>query len=282
MSYNVILTSNMSSVLYSLQQIDALMSTTNNNLATGKCVNSALDDPVNYFASEEHLDRADDLQNRKDEMSEAMQLVTAANDGVEALLDLIDSIQSLANSALTATTQTEVNELENQYNDILEQMDMVVDDSYYKGTNLLAGATETLDVFFNEDGTSFLTLVGDDASYNAGLGINDLTTDDWWDTTNGVPDTSAINASLDELVDAKVTLRTMAKNLSLDLTTIEIRSDFTDEMITALQDGASNLVSADTNAESATLLMLQTQQSLAINSLSIASDAYSSVLQLFS
>ncbi|MFH1135304.1 MAG: flagellin [Pseudomonadota bacterium] len=281
MGYSVILTSNMASTLYSLQQIDSLMATTNNNLATGKCVNSALDDPINYFASEEHLDRAEDLQNRKDEMSEAIQLITAANDGVEALLDLIDSIQSLANSALTATDQTEVNSLETQFNDIMDQMNMVVDDSYYKGTNLLAGVTETLDVFFNPDGTSKLTLTGEDAS-TTGLGVTTLATDDWWDAVNGAPDKTAINASLDELVDAKVILRTMAKTLSLDLSTIEIRQDFTSEMITALNDGASNLVSADTNAESATLLMLQTQQSLAINSLSIASDSYQAVLQLFS
>ncbi|MFH1136669.1 MAG: flagellin [Pseudomonadota bacterium] len=281
MGYNVMLTSNMSSTLYSLQQISDLMSSTNNNLATGKSVNSALDDPVNYFASEEHLDRADDLQGRKDEMSEAIQLVTTANNGVEALLDLIDSIQSLANSALTATDQTEINSLEAQFSDILKQMDQIVDDSYYKGTNLLGGATETLDVFFNPDGSSMLTLTGEDASFT-GLSITDLVTDDWWDATNGVADKTAINASLDQLIDAKTELRTMAQNLSLDLSTIEIRQDFTSEMITALTDGASNLVSADANEESATLLMLQTQQSLAINSLSIASDSYQSVLQLFS
>ena len=283
MGYDVILTSSMSSTLYSLQQITSMMTSTNENLATGKSVNSALDDPVNFFAAAEHTDRADDLQGRKDEMSEAIQLVTAANDGVEALLEMIDSLQSLANSALTAEDQAEVNSLETQFNDIMEQMDTIVDDSYYKGTNLLAGVTETLDVFFDPEGDSVLTLTGDDASCS-GLGITELTTDDWWDagTGSGVADTSAINASLDELIAARNELRTMAQNLSLDLSTIEIRSDFTDEMITALNDGASNLVSADTNAESATLLMLETQQSLAINSLSISSDSYQSVLQLFS
>ncbi len=49
-----------------------------------------------------------------------------------------------------------------------------------------------------------------------------------------------------------------------------------------LNDGASNLVNADTNEESANLLALQTQQELALNSLSIASDSSSAVLQLFS
>ena len=82
MSFSVSLTSNMSSTLYALQQISNLMSDTNTRLATGKKVNSALDDPINYFAAQDHTYQASDLTNRKDEMSEATQLIKAANDGV--------------------------------------------------------------------------------------------------------------------------------------------------------------------------------------------------------
>ncbi|MEW6265504.1 MAG: flagellin [Thermodesulfobacteriota bacterium] len=281
MAYNVILTSNMSNSLYSLQQISKLMDTTNSRLATGKKVNSALDDPINYFASQDHLYRASDLQGRKDEMNEAIQLITAANTGVESILDLIDSAISLGNSAMTATDQASVNTLEDKFNDILTQIDQLANDSFYKGTNLLGGVTEQLTVYFNQDGSSSLTLTGQDAS-STGLGLTALTADDWWDAGNSQPNETAIRASLDQLTAAKTTLRSMAQDLSLDLSTIEIRLDFTSEMITTLNNGASNLTAADTNAESATLLMLQTQQSLALNSLSIASDAYSGVLALFS
>ena len=281
MGYDVILTSTMSNSVYALTQIDSSMNTANERLATGKEVNSALDNPLNYFAAEDHLARYNDLSARNDEMNEAIQLVTAANDGVEAILDLIDSALSIANSALTAESQTDVNELEDKFNDILEQIDFLAADAYYKGTNLLGGVTEQLTVYFDEDGTSSLTLTGQDAS-STGLSLTTLTADDWWDGTNTVPDETGIQASIDELDSAKSTLRTMAKTLSMDLTIIETRQSFTEEMMTTLSDGASLLTAADTNAESAKLLMLETQQELAINSLSIGSDAYANVLRLFS
>ena len=284
MSYNVILTSNMSSTLYSLQQITSLMEDSNTKLATGKEVNSALDDPINYFASEDHLYRASDLQGRKDEMSEAIQLVTAANTGIESILDLIDTAVALCNSAKTADDATESASLDAQFTEVMTQIDELASDSYYKGTNLLGGITEQLEVMFNEDGSSSLLLEGQDAS-STGLGITAVASGGWWDAVtdplNPTPNDTTIQATLDELTAAKTTLRTMAKTLSLDLSTIEIRESFTDEMITTLNDGASNLTAADSNAESATLLMLQTQQTLATNSLSIASDSYSSVLRLF-
>ena len=281
MGYDVTLTLGMSKVLYNLQQIEDTMQTTNNRLSTGKKVNSALDDPINYFSAQDHLYRSSDLEARKDEMNEAAQLIEAANSGVESILDMIDQAISLANAANTADSQTDVNSLEDQFNDILTQIDNVANDAFYKGTNLLGGVTEQLTVYFNADGSSSLTLTGADAS-STGLGLTTLTADDWWDTTNGVPDETGIQASIDELTDAKSTLRTMAKTLSMDLSTIEVRLDFADLMMNTLDTGAANLTVADTNEESAALLMLQTQQQLSINSLSIASDAAQSVLGLFS
>ncbi|MDA8126739.1 MAG: flagellin, partial [Deltaproteobacteria bacterium] len=60
------------------------------------------------------------------------------------------------------------------------------------------------------------------------------------------------------------------------------RQDFTSSMITTLKDGSANLVNCDTTEEGVNLTTLQTQQSLAINSLSIANQSAQSVLSLFS
>ncbi|MBU2548926.1 MAG: flagellin [Proteobacteria bacterium] len=277
MGYDVILTTGMSNSLYSLQQIDKLMQTTNERLATGKEVNSALDDPINYFASEDHLNRASDLQGRKDEMNEGIQLLTASNTGVESILDMIDTAISLANSAQVATDETAIDSLEAQYLEVLNQIDQVVNDSFYKGTNLLQG--DSLTVYLNAEGTSTIDLTGQAADY-ASLGLSDPAAT--WSDGAGTPDSAGIQASLDSLTAAKTTLRTMSQTLSLNLSSIEIRMDFADEMISILNDGASLLTAADTNSESAKLLMLQTQQDLALSSLSISSDAYQGVLRLFS
>ena len=69
------LTAGMRQNLFSLQKTDKLMNLTQTRLATGKRINSALDDPVNYFAALGHEQRAGDLAARKDEMSEAVQTV---------------------------------------------------------------------------------------------------------------------------------------------------------------------------------------------------------------
>ena len=107
MAMNMIqLTSGMRQNLFSLQQTSKLMETTQKRLATGREVNSALDDPVNFFAAKGHDQRASDLAGRKDEMGEAIQTIKAANNGIEGLSDLLAQAKSLAQSARSASSRS--------------------------------------------------------------------------------------------------------------------------------------------------------------------------------
>ncbi len=90
--------------LFSLQKTARDMETTQNRLATGLKVNTALDDPINFFTAQEHRLRASDLASRKDGMSEAIQTIKAANVGVEGVNNLIAQAKSLAQSAMSATS----------------------------------------------------------------------------------------------------------------------------------------------------------------------------------
>jgi len=274
---NISLTSGMRANLYSLQLTDTLLQRTQNRLSTGKRVNSALDDPIAYFASQGHMQRSADLTARKDEMSEAVQLVNAADAGIEAITTLIDNARSLAQSALSADTTTEAASLEDQFDALLTQIDDMAEDSGYKGINLLDGADETLEVKFDETGDSKLTLTGFSAD-STGLSISAV--DGNW-VTGGAISSTSVEASLSELDAAKSTLRTEAKELSSNLNVITAREDFTKNMINTLEDGAANLTIADMNEEGANMLMLQTRQALGTTSLSLASQAAQSVLRLF-
>jgi flagellin len=270
---NIALTSAMRANLYSLQKTTDLMELTQNRLSTGKKVNSALDDPISYFAAEAHTQRASDLSGLKDEMSEGIQTIKAANNGIEAITDLVASAKALAQAALASSSSTEQEAYSIQFNELLDQIDTLAADAGYKGTNLLEG--DTLTINFNEDATSFLTVAGFNAS-NTGtgnLGIVDATAS--WATD------LSITTSIGLLDTATSTLRTESKNLSSDLSTITIREDFTDKMINTLSDGAANLTLADMNEEGANMLMLQTRQALGTTSLSLASQAAQSVLRLF-
>jgi flagellin-like hook-associated protein FlgL len=262
--------------LFSLQQTSKFLETTQNRLATGKKVNTALDDPIAFFAAESHTQRAGDLATRKDEMGEAIQTVKAGNNGIEAISTLIESAKSLAQSALSAESSSELTSLQTQYNAILDQVDTLAADSGYKGINLLGGTTETLNVKFDENGDSSITLTGFDGSAS-GLSINDAS---GWNS-GGTADSTVINADIAELDAAKTTLRTESKNLASNLNVITTREDFTSSMINTLRDGAARLTEADMNEEGANMLMLQTRQALGTTSLSLASQAAQSVLRLF-
>ena len=134
---NITLTSGMRQNLFSLQQTQTLMESTQTRLSTGKRVNSALDDPINFFAAQGHTQRAGDLAMRKDEMSEAIQTIKSADNGISAITDMIASAKSLAQSALATNNTTERSTLSGQYNTMMTQISQLRDDSGYKGTNLL-------------------------------------------------------------------------------------------------------------------------------------------------
>ena len=76
-------------------------------------------------------------------------------------------------------------------------------------------------------------------------------------------------------------LRAQASEFGQNLSTVQIREDFTQNMINNLQSGADKLTLADMNEEAANMLALQTRQQLGVNSLSLASQASQSVLRLF-
>ena len=148
---DISLTSGMRSNLVSLQGTVDLLNRTQERLASGRSVNSPLDNATNYFVAKSHSDRAGDLSVRKDGMGEAIQTVKAANEGISAITDLIASAKGIAQSALSAGT-AERSTLAVQFNSIRTQIDELAEDSGYKGTNLLESAA-TLEVKFNEDGS---------------------------------------------------------------------------------------------------------------------------------
>jgi flagellin-like hook-associated protein FlgL len=99
MSSNITLSAGVRQNLLSLQQTADMMSVTQSRLATGKKVNSALDNPINFFTSSALNDRASDLNSLMDSMSNAIQTLEAADDGITAITKLVKSAQSLAQQA---------------------------------------------------------------------------------------------------------------------------------------------------------------------------------------
>jgi flagellin-like hook-associated protein FlgL len=382
--------------LTSLQSIKQNQTQTENRLATGKKVNSALDNPVNYFTSAALNDRSGDLTNLLDGVQNSVQTLQAASNGIESITALVKNAQSAAKQALqtadgesdatlsgsvsdlkrstslisttsgpgftqgdtitltsgtgtdsraatftigssagqyatvgdllkaintssldvtatltsdgeialeetggedlaisstgstaltsmgfgssnltaTASTSKTRDSFRQQFNDILDQIDSMAKDSGYNGINILMG--NDLSTIFNEKtGTDQSKMTISGVVFNAsGLGLEKLTEGDFQNNKQ-------VNRILDTLTSALTTLRTQASNFGSTLSMVQAREDFTNNMVSTLNTGADQLVAADTNAESANLLALQTRQSLSTKALSLANQADQSVLQLF-
>jgi flagellin len=395
----IVLSASVRQNLLSLQSTADLLSTTQNRLATGNKVNSALDNPTNYFTAQSLNNRASDITNLLDGIGNGVQVLQAANTGLTSLQKLVDTAKSIASqvlqttigystlgsatttvgaagsaadlttggttslqgktviltpatgSALTLTFDNtagagKVNSLDalntaisaagigvtasisstgfltftssndnasqaittsggaaantvqitgttvaagavapvadassqairanlvSQYNNIITQITTTAQDSSFNGINLLNG--DNLKLTFNETGKSTLSISG--VTYNAtGLGLSSLT------AGTDFLDSSSANKAITALGAASTSLRTEASTLGSNLSVVQIRQDFSKNLINVLQTGSSNLTLADTNEEAANSQALSTRQSIAVSALALANQSQQSVLQL--
>ena len=164
--------------------------------------------------------------------------------------------------------------LADQFNVLRDQLDKLADDASFNGINLLRG--DKLKITFNETGTSSI-----DIQVPGGKSVD--TTQLGLPTTMLAKDLDA-DTSIDSLLDTVKTalnqVRSQASTFGSNLSVVENRQDFTKKMMNTLQTGASNLTLADMNEEAANMVALQTRQSLATSSLSMANQADQNVLQL--
>ena len=273
MSSDIVLTSGVRANLLQLQKTSDLITSTQTKLATGKRINTALDNPVNFFTAQGLQNRAGDLGNLLDAMGTAFNTIQAANNGITSITKLVQSAQALVSQAQQTSDVTVRAGLSAQFDQILTQIGTLASDSGFNGINLLDNINSSnLTVTLNETGSSSVTINGVDFSAT-GLAINN--------SVNSWGGTADIQAASTELTAALTTLRSQAQAFGSSLSTVQIRQDFTKATINTLQTGADALTLADSNEEGANLLALQTRQQLSTTALSLASQASQAVLRLF-
>jgi flagellin-like hook-associated protein FlgL len=403
----IVLSASVRQNLLSLQSTADLLATTQNRLSTGKKVNTALDNPTNYFTAQGLDNRASDISNLLDGIGNGVQVLQAANTGITSLQKLVDTAKSIANQVLqapagyspkanvdvtgtgsgtgtvtaadlntgklagsvitfatstgslavtigatfatgsgTATvssldqlnsvlasnnvavnasvsatadtlTFTSTNDaasqtitttgtaptgegvdikgtttatagtvtaavadaasqtiranLVSQYNNVIQQITTTSQDASFNGINLLSG--DNLKLTFNETGKSTLNIQG--VTFDAtGLGLASLV------PGTDFLDSASANATIAKISSASDALRTEASTLGSNLSIVQIRQDFSKNLINVLQTGSANLTLADTNEEAANSQALATRQSIAVSALALANQSQQSVLQL--
>jgi flagellin-like hook-associated protein FlgL len=269
---NVTLSASAYANLQALQGIATELGSTQEALATGKSVNSAADNATAFFQSQGFLQSANDLSNLKGNLSTALSTVTSVDQSISDVTTVIEQLQGLTTTALQASDTTTRLGLASQFNSLRTQLDLLVNDATFNGTNLLNSTTTTLIVYFNATDTTALTITGVNVTAD-GLGIS-TASGSWAATSN-------INTSASLLLTALSTLRTDASNFGGNASLIQTRQDFTTNLINSLTQASNNLILADTNEEGASLQQLQAQDQLAIVSLGISGQLSQAILRLF-
>ena len=270
---DIVLSSGVRSNLLELQATADLITKTQTRLATGKKVNSALDNPINFFTAQGLTVRANDLNSLLDAMSNGINTIQTANNGITSITKLVQSAQSLVTQAQQTTDTTIRASLSTQFDGLLTQIGQLAGDAGFNGINLLAG--DTLTVTLNETATSSTTVAGVDYTNASAAPLSIATSANNWAAGTDIA------ASATDLTAALTTLRSQSQTLSSNLQVVQIRQDFTKAMINTLNTGADNLTLADSNEEGANLLALQTRQQLSTTALSLAAQADQNVLRLF-
>jgi len=96
---DISLTAGMRTNLVNLQDTVTLLNRTQGRLATGKKVNTALDNPISFFTAQAHMARASDISALKDGMNESVQTIRAADTGIKGISSLLEAARSVAAAA---------------------------------------------------------------------------------------------------------------------------------------------------------------------------------------
>ena len=271
---DITLSSAARSNLAALTSTTSLLAQTQSHLSTGKTVNSASDNATAYFASKGFLNSANNLNIVKNNLSTALEAVNSFDNSISDVTSVIVQLQGVATQALGTTDTTTRKGLASQFNALTTQLDELVNDATFNGTNLLNSATASLVVYFNETNTTSLTITGVNVT-SAGLltSSGNTASSSWAGATD-------IQTSQSFLLSALSTLRTDAANFGGNATLIQTRQDFTTNLITSLQNASNDLVQADTNVEGANLQALQAQDQLGIVSLGVSGTLEQAILKI--
>ncbi len=199
-SNDIHLTAGIRNNLLLLQQTSSLLDRTQQRLATGNRVNTALDGPVSYFASKGLTQRSDDLNLIKDQMDQSVSTIKTADTAVTSIEGFIEQLKGMVTQAEgnlgnDANSVALRNKLASDYNTVLRQIDKLAQDASYQGKNLLVGSGLHLDATSTSK-----------SAVNAIVGISNAETTNVTrvdDYNIGVTGTGAISANATDVNNAE-------------------------------------------------------------------------------
>jgi flagellin-like hook-associated protein FlgL len=262
---DIVLSAGVRQNLLSLQTTADLMSLTQNRLATGKKVNSALDNPGNYFTSQALSNRAGDLNALLDSIGQAQQTLRAADQGLTSLTKLVESAKSIAKQARQASqpgsaVYSAISLTGNPADEALgttgngTAITVANATTYSFDININGAGAETVTYTSDASATYAEILAGLQASFATALTNSGVTSADAELVANGGGDGIRINA-LDEDIDFVISANTGAgltnntyNSTSLLDNIVTAGGAAGDTLTLGINGGASNVVTFGTGA----------------------------------
>ena len=280
--------------LQTLRTINNDMETTQGRISSGQRVGAASDNAAYWsIATTMRSDNAA-MSAVQDALGLGAAKVDVAYAGVEAAIDVVKEIKA---KLVTATEQgVDKVKVQEEVKQLQDQLKSIGAGASLNGENWIAGGSATATVVTGftrgDDGTVKVTTAAYDAAAGSLFGAYDPATGEVDDTSgilanvlaielDGTEDDAAMAAHLDTVETALKEMTTVGSNLGSLSMRVGLQEDFAAKLSTALEKGIGRLVDADMNEESTRLKALQTQQQLAIQSLSIANSNSQNILSLF-
>ena len=260
--------------LQNLNMTSADLSTTQNRISTGLKVASAKDDGAAYAIAQSQRATVGSLDAVKDSLNRASSSVDVAMSAGESISDMLTQMKEKALAASdTSLDTTSRSALNTDFAALRDQITKTISNASFNGINLVDGSLPQLTALANADGSSHLTISGQDLSLGGSI-ISLSSQASFSSATTANALLTDIDDSINQVSAALAKLGTSSKAVSAHATFIGKLQD-------SLTAGIGNLVDADMAKESAKLQALQTKQQLGIQALSIANQAPQIALSLF-
>ncbi len=281
------------SALATLRNINTDLANTQDRVSSGYRVGEAADNVAYWSISTTMNSDNKALNSAKDALGVGAAKVDTAYAATESAIEVVNEIK--AKLVTASETSTDKDQIQLEITKLQEQLSAVAQAASFSGENWAISGSNTgtagtvVDGFIREDSGSVkittaevtLASIAMFSTLNAGAGEGGIL-----GTVMDIELTSAssqteIDGFMDDVETALSSLTDAGAVLGSLTTRINLQDEFASKLSDAIDSGVSRLVDADMEEESAKLSALQTQQQLAVQSLSIANSSSQNILSLF-
>jgi flagellin len=284
--------SSANNALQTLRTINSNLSNTQDRVSTGLKIANASDGAAYWSIATTMKSDNKALGAATDALGIGSAKVDTAYAAMDSAIDVVNEIKAKLTTASETSVDKEQVQLE--ITKLQEQLTAIGQAASFNGENWMiqadTGSTTTVvDGFIrNSDGTVKVTSAefsaGSYAMFDTiagGVGGGGLLGTVMGITLTSVSAQSVIDTALEDVEKALGEMTKGAAALGALSTRIDLQDEYSSKLSDAMDAGVSRLVDADMEEESARLSALQTQQQLAVQSLSIANSSSQSLLSLF-